>query len=266
MSSEKPGVLYAEIRDKIKTYDLFLFRGADFVSDTISGIEAITVGTGMFTHAGIAVWAKDLPVGSSFRREGDENSLYVLESTASGKLISAPMTIDNKAHLGVQLRNMDEVVPSYDSFPSSRMAWLPLREDVRPLPNPEMLQNILERYVNLFYDANCLDLLASAIPLFRLLRRLFHTTCIGCKHCCCSCRTRHTNKWYFCSELVAQIYIDVGIFPVMLKPENVIPADFLPKNFDGESSETPPKMGPTVDKDSQVPWVFHKVIRFKSQK
>lgn len=291
----KPGVPWSVIRNQIRTYDLLLFRGADFVSEAIAKVEEHGVGTGEFTHVGLAVWAKDLPAKSRFRRAGDEEKLYVLESTASGRIASAPGNIDRRSQLGVQLRDMDEVVPAYDTFPRARLAWAPLRDSrksaedsssdaptsntaakaTRPAPNPAVLENILERYMDLFYDANCLDLLASALPSLRTLRTFFHGSCcvlqaLFCCGCTSSpCRKHQINKWYFCSELVSQVYIDLGVFPRTLNPANVMPSDFLPRTALVDagfllSDMSPPASAPTVDADKEVPWVFRKVVRFHS--
>lgn len=313
----KPGTPWSVIRNQIQTYDLLLFRGADFVSEAISKVEEHGVGIGDFTHVGLAVWARDLPAGSKFRRPGDDAKLYVLESTASGRIASGPGDLDRHSHLGVQLRDMDEVVPSYDVFPRSRLAWAPLRDSpkpaaqqaapepgsstattsstgpagnagpatgptgcstapaTRPQPNPAVLENVLERYMDLFYDANCLDLLASALPSLRSLRTFFHgSRCVVQALCCCGCvsspcRSRQVNKWYFCSELVSQIYIDLGVFPATLNPANVMPSDFLPKSALADAGfllgdVSPPSSSQTVDADREVPWVFRKVVRFHS--
>jgi hypothetical protein len=85
--SVKPGITWSEIRGLVETYDLLLFRGNDFVSDTIANIERYDTGVGSFTHAGLVIRPSDLPVDSPLRTVGDENKVYVLESTASGKWI-----------------------------------------------------------------------------------------------------------------------------------------------------------------------------------
>ena len=57
----------------------------------------------------------------------------------------------------------------------------------------------------------------------------------------------HLSHWQFCSELVANIYKDVGILPASVDAANVMPVDFItdPKN--------PTK---TLDKDGEVPPLF----------
>ncbi len=265
MMVDKPGILYSDMRDNVRTYDLLLFRGADFVSNTISHIETVMDGSGDFTHAGIAIRAKDLPESSQLYRPPQDDKLYVFESTASGKIAGGPPGTDGRGHLGVQVRDMDTLVPIYDGYPSSRLAWLPLREDTRPPINPYQVQDILDRYTNLMYDANCLDLLASAFPVLRSMRRIFRNSCCLLKYMCCMCFTaRRTGRWYFCSELVSQIYIDIGVFPDSLNPEDVLPMDFMPRERNLTADDaSPPKDGATLDADKQVPWVFRKVIPFK---
>lgn len=85
--SVKPGISWSEIRCLVKTYDLLLFRGNDFVSDAIANIERYDTGVGSFTHAGLVIRPSDLPADSPLRTAGDQDKIYVLESTASGKWI-----------------------------------------------------------------------------------------------------------------------------------------------------------------------------------
>jgi hypothetical protein len=40
----------------------------------------------------------------------------------------------------------------------------------------------------------------------------------------------HDNKisnWQFCSKMVANLYIDLGLIPATINPSNVLPIDFL---------------------------------------
>lgn len=85
--SVKPGISWSEIRCLVKTYDLLLFRGNDFVSDAIANIERYDTGVGSFTHAGLVIRPSDLPADSPLRTAGDQDKVYVLESTASGKWV-----------------------------------------------------------------------------------------------------------------------------------------------------------------------------------
>ena len=267
----KPGVPFSEIAADVRTYDLLLFRGSDFVSDAIANVEEHYVGVRDFTHVGVAVRPRDLPAGSKYRRPGDGGVLYALESTASGKLGGgAPSVIDSRGHLGVQLRDMAAVVPSYDASPKTRMAYMPLQDSARPAPDPAALEAVLDRYLGVEYDANCVDLFAAASPCMRcvrdtpVLRRLWRLTCFLC---CCQ-----TRPVLFCSELAAHVYIDVGVFPDTVVPADCMPVDFLPELVtplllsDGSvaAAAEPLERQKTVDADGQVPWVFKTLVRFRA--
>jgi len=261
--AQKPGVLYNSIRDKMKTGDTLLFRGHGVVSDAILNIEKYYDGIDAFSHAGMVVWAKDLPAVSSVRRPGDNDSVYVLESTASGSWTDGvPSIMDGKGHIGVQLRNLDLVVEAYDANPETRLAWLPLQERMKPIISQQQIDATITRYLNTSYDGNCLDLSAAAVPFMRFVRDnrcvrhfrnfMYHIFCCGA----------HPDTWLFCSELVAQIYVDWEIFPTTVIPADVMPTDFLPANFESSKETTGLLKTETADSDHQVPWVFVNVTRF----
>lgn len=292
MMSEKPGVPYSEIRDKMATMDLLLFRGSDAVSKTIAGVESLYTGSGGFTHAGIVIRPEDLPMDSDYRRRcimsaDPKNQIRtcvcVLESTASGKFIDGvPSVTDGGGHLGVQMRNLDQVVQAYDANPVTRLAWLPLNPTVkRGIRDNNLsewkLQDILNRYLSTPYDASICDLGAAAVPCMRCMRdncafRWIRDSCS--RVFCCGSRP---STWLFCSELVSQIYVELGIFPKTVNPSNVMPVDFLPKGFEDDETAplnhtattsapalSQPPVVTTMDSDGQVPWVFSGVVRYHS--
>jgi hypothetical protein len=267
----KPGVPFSEVSGQIRTFDLIMFRGGDFVSKAISNVEQAYVGVSDFTHVGIAIRASDLKRGSELWKPGDE-TLYVFESTASGKLVDGVNAVtDNAGHLGVQVRDMAQVTKHYDAKSATRMAWMPLQESIRSKIAPGVADGILSKYMYTAYKASCVDLAAAASPLVRNIRNwwLFRKTrSVLCKYLCCGAQP---NTWLFCSELAAQIYKDIGVFPSSVVAADVMPVDFLPE-------ETTPLLASTsssslltddlnssrktVDSDHQVPWVFQTLVRF----
>lgn len=264
----KPGVLYSEIASQMQTFDLILFKGGDFVSKTIAQIEDAYTGVNDFTHAGMVIRAKDLEKFSPLWRPGDD-TVYVFESTASGKLVDGVQSVaDNRGHLGVQLRDMAQVVRHYDIKPITRMAWLPLQDSIRSKIPPHMVNTVLDRYMFTSYDASCIDLAAAASPLVRKMRDCWLFRKIRNCFCCLFCCGAQPNTWLFCSELCAQIYKDIGVFPQSLVPADVMPVDFLPEETTpilAAASTEPAVVIKTVDTDHQVPWVFKTVVRFHSE-
>ena len=249
----KPGVNYSEIRANLKTYDIIGFRGSDFVADAISSTERESVGENYITHVGMVIRARDLPRDSP---QYDADKVYVLESTASGAkdnilaqfVGSVPSVIDGKGHLGVQLRDLDVLVPQYDAPDRARLLWLPLKNSA---PHPAMVQAILDKYLGVFYDASPVNLASAVNPRLRKCRDNCLFKALRDCFCICVCGTR-PSKWLFCSELVAQIYVDIGVFPRnTVNPSDVLPVDFLPRDA-----------MTTMDADGKVPQVFGVPVKF----
>jgi len=82
--STKLGVSYSEIRDKLRTCDLLLFKGGDVVSNTISKVEKYENGCGDFTHTGMCIRAESFYYPNNKPSWLQEGKIYILESTISG--------------------------------------------------------------------------------------------------------------------------------------------------------------------------------------
>ena len=225
----KPGVPFRTIVDQMETFDMIAFRGSDFVSNSIAAIEREMDGDGSFTHVGMVVRARDLHKDSPIY---DQEKIYIFESTASGNLVDGvPAVDDGKGHLGCQMRDLCRVVPAYDvSSLKTRMAWLPLQPELRPPQalRSEMLERILVKYNNIRYAASFIDLAAAALPFMRGIRDNFvfrHARNFLFEIFCCGAKP---STWLFCSELVANIYFDIGVFPDCVNPADVMPMDFFP--------------------------------------
>lgn len=267
--STKPGVPYSVIKGGMLTLDLLLFKGSDIVSKTIVRVESMQCGVeSRYSHVGICVRGEDLcpPVAGS----GEEawlkpDKLYIFETTMSGALGEGVCDVNGKAHLGVQMRSLDDVVEAYDANPDVELAWCPLRESVRPGDKAvsKIIRNVYQKYNGMDYDASVIDLAGAAgIKVARDLRdnpvlsklRDFFCTCL----CCLCCRkdraaAAHASEWLFCSELVAAIYKYAGILPESVNPADVMPQDFCPNPSD------PSK---TCDADGAVPQIFDKLVVF----
>lgn len=251
----KPGANYSEIRASLKTYDIIGFRGGDFVADTISNLEKKYTSENYITHVGMIIRACDmLPASPLFHID----KIYILESTASGAadnilaqfVGTVPSVIDGKGHLGVQLRDMDVLVPQYDAPEKTRLLWLPLKDEIRIAPNPATIQAILNKYLGIFYDASPIDLAAAVNPHMRKFRDNCLFKSLRDCFCGCFCGTR-PSEWMFCSELVAQIYVNIGIFGHNVNPSDVLPVDFLPRDATT-----------TMDADGKVPQIFNTPVQF----
>jgi len=224
----KEGVCITDIKHQIKPLDLIVFRGSEFVSDAISFVEKISLGKGDWTHIGIVVTPEIMPIHNSV-----PGKLYIWESTMSGKLLGDGVNNieTNGATFGVQIRELEDVLDKYDNDPKTRVGWCRLiKNPLDQLLNEDInIYNTRRKFVidtvtrlnkqigNATYDYNCCN--------------LFSTVC-----CTCSSYRReifgHPNR-YFCSELVAKVYIELGIIRKNIDPEKVAPEEFLGYTNDG---------------------------------
>ncbi len=138
---------YEEYKHNLLPFDLILFKGTDCVSKTIQRVQRKKLGIpnsdDAFSHVGIVVTSDilEIPKGlvrqSEFReshfvkqlseKSGNQRSVdtmtsqlllkpgekYVWESTMSGPLADGVRNVNHKSFLGVQLRNLDEVIREY---------------------------------------------------------------------------------------------------------------------------------------------------------
>lgn len=252
----KRGVPYPEVRKHVRSFDLFLFRGKDFVSDTISSVERRKTGFGDFTHVGICLLGEDFPPDSALYKQ---DTVYIFESTMSE---GVPDIVDGESHLGVQLRDMDAVVKAYDASPKTHIAWAPLLPTCRPrvCELSFLTQSVCDRYGGTFYNASIVNLLGAAVPVVRFLRDRPRCcapgwACYASTCCCCFSTSANDrpDRWLFCSELAANIYRDIGSLPARINPKNVLPVDFVPLSKDSSK---------THDADGDVPVITGEPVYF----
>lgn len=233
---QKPGIDYRTVVSEIQTMDLLAFRGSDFVSATISGLQKRILGSGSFTHVGLCIRGSDFPTGHKYHCP---ESVYVWESTQSGPLADKVYNVDQESFLGVQLRPLDKVLESYDNNEKSQISWFRLQPKHRQTVIKSDWIKVFESYNGRRYDGNCLSLVASLVNVLRPIRRMVNWSCCRC-----------TRNWLFCSELVATVYKDLGILQDII-PDDVVPMDFIPKVECGEVCMIIPET-PTYDLDNQV--------------
>jgi predicted oxidoreductase len=104
---------YCDIKQEIDSFDVFLFRGSEIVSETISKIEILenkNQDAGLFTHCGIIIKVNLFPEESKYY---DTNKIYIFESVLSGHFGYDIKNVDGETFFGVQLRDLDEVVPTF---------------------------------------------------------------------------------------------------------------------------------------------------------
>lgn len=224
----KKGEPYEKYKSKIRPFDIILFSGDDFVSDLIKyiekhqmeKIEPSSILPGSFSHSGMVVTSEILD--HPHVRPG---KLYILEATMSGRLGGGVYDIEGRSVFGVQIRDFDQVVSSYDVSDSTAIAHVKLANN--PLDSPEPLAKkkftqAYERFKGTPYDLQILDQISSVFPHLRLLRDFIDD------------KTR--NEQVFCSQLVADIYIWMGLLPTSVDSKNITPMDFA--GFATKKSDT----------------------------
>lgn len=227
---EKEGIPYSEIRDSLTSFTLVFFKGPDFVSSLIRHVEKLdaskinqynlTVEKNAFSHVGFIVRPDILD-----DERLEPNGVYIFESTMSGSLGKGIYNIDGKPFLGMQLRDFDEVIQAYDANPKSQIAVASLNPKILDRLHStddlsETFTALFSRYEGVKYNWNAYSLLSSLLSCMRPGRETIE-------------KIFETEEWMFCSEAVAQIYVELGILPENVKPKNVVPMDFLGYDDEG---------------------------------
>lgn len=242
---------YSEVVAQARPFDLLAFRGGELISKLISVLEQHQLGCGEFSHVGMVVTAEILPkwtVGPTTTRLVP-GKLYILEATFSikiGNIVDGiPDIITSKGCLGVQLRDLAEVVPRYITSQLTRVALCRLINnpyEARANETREALElrrkllvhrfrSIFESYYGRPYELDIVGLLGSIFPcvrpirdvreaIYRKLYSILHRYGIAEESC-------GPSGWQFCSELVANVYQSLGVMPATVDPRNVLPMDFF---------------------------------------
>lgn len=227
----------------LQPLDLIFFKGNEFVS---RGIVYLTkrqqkrkmtkiktkekekeLCSKWFSHVAMVI-SSDLYDHESLK----PRKLYLIESTMSGKKNDNVNNIDGKSFFGVQIRSLDEIIHEYTKDPKdpriiacSYMKNNPFRENKDSERCKEM-RILFTSWYDFYwkdtkYDANPISLLASMYTPWRFLRCLVE-------------KISGTEKWLFCSELIAEILRILKILHEDTNPKNVIPMDFLGYDVDHE--------------------------------
>ena len=211
---EKSGEKYADIKDQIRDFDIIVFCGADFVSNTIKELSQFEQGrnAGKASHVGVIITTNVVKHPNM-----EDGVLYIFESTMSGNLTDGVLNIEGKSFLGCQVRKFDDVVKAYDSNPKTQIRWCKLLDN--PLDKMDIneirakSQKVLDKYNGVLYEVNISNLFYAMFPQLRFLRFA-------------------DDGFVFCSELAAIIYKELGVIPTESDPRDVVPADFIAQDKD----------------------------------
>lgn len=228
----KKGTLYSDIRHDLKPFDILLFKGKDFISNTIRQLQKYDISHDIadnFSHIGMVVTSDILDY--EFVKPG---KIYIIESSISGRFGQGVKTVEGKSKFGVILRDFDELVHKYDKSIKTKIAVGHVKKEKNPFlkaTNKKKQKALKAKFTKYFhtvnhvsYDLNPISLLSTFnTPLtypFRLIRKFISDF-------------TDTNGWTICSALIASVYIHMGIWPENIEPKNTLPVDFLGIDDDG---------------------------------
>lgn len=207
----KDGVPFSQIKNKIKPFDLILFKGSGIMSQGITTLQKLIIGNGDWSHVGVVIT-------NDILNYDNVDSIYILESTlsATSKDVST-----NKISSGVELRDLSQVINDYDSNPKTKIAWCPLINNPMDKKETESadeyntkINKIKENIIKFYnehsdakYDYNCFSLGKSLFSWFK--------------------KPSHNPNMYFCSELVVSVYQELGLIDKNLDPETFTPTEII---------------------------------------
>ncbi|MDE2588819.1 MAG: hypothetical protein KGL95_04050 [Patescibacteria group bacterium] len=203
-----PTVNLKDICNDIKPFDLILSRGPNIASRVIREAEEITRGCSLFSHVGMFINYEAFPDA----RLQKDNSWYILESLLHGD--PEVLNIDKSCSGGVQIR------PLYDQLISDTehvMTYVhaPLRAQIRDQIDLTAASTVIKKFLNKPYDDNPVDISDALEPKSCVcLKTLFGQ--------------KNSDKSFFCSELACRIFQEFHIITKYIRPDSVLPVDFLP--------------------------------------
>lgn len=228
----------------IDPLDLIVFRGGDFISDTISGLQKIKTGSGEISHVEMAITRRWCPYIGPMVTDGPDTDDTLL---SWGSIMSGPLSDGvyngetGGTTFGVQIRRLRDIIIEYMRNPRANIGLCKLNLNPIFIRNDETLDEYklrtrllkhnlclsYDEFSGCTYDANFISLLAALFPSLRPLRNV--TSGVLDKF-------TSINKWVFCSEFVATVYIRIGVIDdstdgiidgEVLDPRDIVPVDFL---------------------------------------
>lgn len=206
--------------DKIRPLDLVFFQGQEIMSKSIMVVEYMVSKnrTPLYSHVGVVVDKSVLPIPEI----GD--GLYILESTLGVRYPKGgdvPIDVRGKGRFGVQIRVLEDVIVGYGGSVAIGPLTVSIDKDVAR----EKILDIWKKYKNGRYAGDILSLLSSAFSCLRPPAQV--TRHIYSK----AGKIIHIGEpdvpYVMCSQLVCLLYQKLGLVPKDIKPENVMPLDFL---------------------------------------
>lgn len=202
--------------ESLESLDLVLFAGDAFSSRLIEAFEAKTVPSyqgSYFSHVALVVKSDILP--TVYGKPLEPGRAYIYESTMSGLLNDGVKNVAGEAFFGTQVRDLEQVIKAYTGMdPDNKVAFVRLRPEWRARVKRGLFQEVFQETIGVRYQMNPVSLCCAGCRFrSRAIRKIYETLTFS-KH------------WMFCSELVAHVYLKLGLFSDETDPELVLPQDF----------------------------------------
>lgn len=265
---------YNDLKNQLRPFDIIAFRGSDFISDLIASLEQRETGCGTFSHVGLVVTSEILPL---FRIDGthtvlEPGKLYVFESTSSYPLYGlgdgVPDVVKKHCKLGVQLRDLEQVIEKYLSSEKTKIAWCklinnpldilltetPHEYDIRKAKIVERFGHVFNDYEGRMYEMDPVGLLSAMFSSLRFIRsirnKISKVICKGLSAIGLIHEDIGSTTWQFCSELIANIYKEFEVIPEQFDAADVLPVDFFGYDEDGLPALVEKPVFISIDKTS----------------
>ena len=214
----------------MRPFDLVLFKGTDFVSNTIVDVQFGALPSrddheGLWSHVGILVDTSIMPI-----KNGIPGKLYIWESILSGMLSDGVEDVETGTwFFGTQIRDFDKVLAAnvekggavaYASLLTNPIDQLPDEEShvfhYRLTTLTNLIRSLYSQYNHVHFNLNLIELFSSVFNSLRFFR------CFR-------------NSTLFCSEFAALIYKNIGVLPsdldiLSLSPMELIDPNLFPAN------------------------------------
>jgi len=224
---------------KCRPLDILVFSGTDGVSRLIKTLQKEELGSGQVSHVEIVMtpeWCQKITEVKKYFEAYNHVEVikphpkYLLSwgSELSGKLNDGVADGETGGvTFGVQFRDLKELARAYADRPGANIGICRLINNPTEVLTDEVdrealkkkLSEAYDKYKNITYDYNILNLLASLYPELRgardLLEKLLKPVV-------------KKDTFMFCSEFAASLFIDLGIVEGKdINPENIVPQDFV---------------------------------------
>lgn len=227
-------------------FTLLAFKGVDLISKTIRAFEKFNMGDDTFSHVGMLITANCCPFIPGLL----PGHAYVWESTFSvpfaGYGDGIPDVTTGKTRFGIQIRDLEDVVPAYCKVDGAEVAYCALLNNPWVAGPSEPTEQVAKRrklciqkmkrlhkkYGHTLYEANLLQFFSAVLPFLRPARNFVKSFVDGILTWT-NMPLSKDDHYVFCSEFVTLVYQSLGLISPAFKPHEVLPTDYFGMDADG---------------------------------